>query len=79
MAQLLRTPAFTKINGELPRQLCDHLFAVFSPLALQQFDIDAATDVPIKLGELSVDHRRHTLTCSIDQLAHFGQQVVLSG
>lgn len=74
MAQPLLAPPLAKFSRQLPRQLSHHLLAVFTPLPLKQFCADAASDMPVKLGEFGIDCTGHPLAGSVDELANLGQQ-----
>jgi hypothetical protein len=71
MAQLFFTPASTIGLGELPRQGDNDLFAVFSPLALEDFGVNAVADLPVKQGDFGIDGNSSALFGPVDELPNF--------
>lgn len=74
MAQLLFTPAPAVFSGQVCGERLDNLLAVFRPLALQDFAMNASTDLPVEQGRLGIDGHRRPLAGAVDQLADVGWQ-----
>lgn len=74
VALLAFAPALAKVRRQLPCQFCHHLLALLASLPLQQFGVDAAPDMPVKLGEFGIDRDGHLLAGRLDKLPQLGKQ-----